>query len=90
MPFVSVAASNKSIDNIFAMVNRVELLAKKIIELGYLCFYIHAKMLQDHRNCFFHDFRNELLTKGLSKGEEKGESGFILDDKLQVISTSCQ
>ncbi|VAI47457.1 unnamed protein product [Triticum turgidum subsp. durum] len=29
-------------------VNRVELLAKKITELGYSCFYIHAKMLQDH------------------------------------------
>ena len=27
-------------------VNRVELLAKKITELGYSCFYIHAKMLQ--------------------------------------------
>jgi ATP-dependent RNA helicase DDX6/DHH1 len=33
-------------------------LAKKITELGYSCFYIHAKMLQDHRNRVFHDFRN--------------------------------
>ncbi|KAG4931062.1 hypothetical protein JHK86_048023 [Glycine max] len=39
-------------------VNRVELLAKKITELGYSCIYIHAKMLQDHRNRVFHDFRN--------------------------------
>jgi ATP-dependent RNA helicase DDX6/DHH1 len=39
-------------------VNRVELLAKKITELGYSCFYIHAKMVQDHRNRVFHDFRN--------------------------------
>ncbi|KAK8574348.1 hypothetical protein V6N13_016148 [Hibiscus sabdariffa] len=39
-------------------VNRVELLAKKITELGHSCFYIHAKMLQDHRNRVFHDFRN--------------------------------
>ncbi|GKA19156.1 DEAD-box ATP-dependent RNA helicase 8-like protein [Tanacetum coccineum] len=39
-------------------VNRVELLAKKITELGFSCFYIHAKMLQDHRNRVFHDFRN--------------------------------
>ena len=38
--------------------NRVELLAKKITELGYSCFYIHAKMLQAHRNRVFHDFRN--------------------------------
>ncbi len=39
-------------------VNRVELLAKKITELGYSCFYIHAKMMQNHRNRVFHDFRN--------------------------------
>merc|ERR1711861_86392 len=38
--------------------NRVELLAKKITELGYSCFYIHAKMLQQNRNRVFHDFRN--------------------------------
>jgi len=29
---------------------RVELLAKKITELGYSCYYIHAKMAQAHRN----------------------------------------
>ncbi|THU56589.1 hypothetical protein C4D60_Mb11t18830 [Musa balbisiana] len=55
-------------------VNRVELLAKKITELGYSCFYIHAKMLQDHRNRVFHDFRNgacrnlvctDLFTRGI-------------------------
>ncbi|XP_022897627.1 DEAD-box ATP-dependent RNA helicase 6-like [Olea europaea var. sylvestris] len=55
-------------------VNRVELLAKKITELGYSCFYIHAKMLQDHRNKVFHDFRNgacrnlvctDLFTRGI-------------------------
>ena len=38
--------------------NRVELLAKKITELGYSCFYIHARMQQAHRNRVFHDFRN--------------------------------
>lgn len=41
-------------------VNRVELLAKKITELGYSCFYIHAKMIQAHRNRVFHDFRSGL------------------------------
>ncbi|KAG7575048.1 P-loop containing nucleoside triphosphate hydrolase [Arabidopsis suecica] len=55
-------------------VNRVELLAKKITELGYSCFYIHAKMVQDHRNRVFHDFRNgacrnlvctDLFTRGI-------------------------
>jgi len=55
-------------------VNRVELLAKKITELGYSCFYIHAKMQQNHRNRVFHDFRNgacrnlvcsDLITRGI-------------------------
>lgn len=54
--------------------NRVELLAKKITELGYSCLYSHAKMLQSHRNRVFHDFRNgacrnlvcsDLLTRGI-------------------------
>lgn len=54
--------------------NRVELLAKKITELGYSCFYIHAKMPQSDRNRVFHDFRNgvcrnlvctDLFTRGI-------------------------
>jgi ATP-dependent RNA helicase DDX6/DHH1 len=49
-------------------VNRVELLAKKITELGYSCYYIHAKMQQSNRNRVFHEFRNgatrHLVTSG--------------------------
>ncbi|TPP56732.1 putative translation initiation factor 4f helicase subunit eif-4a [Fasciola gigantica] len=37
---------------------RVELLAKKITQLGYSCYYIHAKMSQQDRNRVFHDFHN--------------------------------
>jgi len=53
---------------------RVELLAKKITELGYSCYYIHAKMAQNHRNRVFHDFRDgncrnlvcsDLFTRGI-------------------------
>ncbi|KAI1707478.1 DEAD/DEAH box helicase domain-containing protein [Ditylenchus destructor] len=53
---------------------RVELLAKKITELGYSCYYIHSKMAQHHRNRVFHDFRqgncrnlvcSDLLTRGI-------------------------
>lgn len=40
---------------------RVELLAKKITELGYSCYYIHSKMAQQHRNRVFHDFRQVKL-----------------------------
>jgi len=50
----------------------VELLAKKITELGYSCFYIHAKMLQSHRNRVFHDFRNGLCRNLVSSGEIRG------------------
>ena len=55
-------------------VNRVELLAKKITQLGYSCFFIHAKMQQAHRNRVFHDFRrgacrnlvcSDLITRGI-------------------------
>lgn len=53
---------------------RVELLAKKITELGYSCYYIHSRMAQHHRNRVFHDFRqghcrnlvcSDLLTRGI-------------------------
>eukprot|EP00924_Labyrinthula_sp_SR-Ha-C_P005830 maker-scaffold_14-snap-gene-6.53-mRNA-1 protein AED:0.01 eAED:0.01 QI:78/1/1/1/0/0/3/360/406 len=55
-------------------VNRVELLAKKITQLGYSCFYIHSKMQQQHRNKVFHEFRSggtrhlvstDLFTRGI-------------------------
>lgn len=53
---------------------RVELLAKKITQLGYSCYYTHARMSQQDRNRVFHDFRNgccrnlvctDLLTRGI-------------------------
>ena len=43
-------------------VARVELLAKKIIDLGYSCFFIHSHMSQDDRNKVFHNF-----TKGAAR-----------------------
>merc|ERR550514_542031 len=55
-------------------VTRVELLAKKITELGYSCFFIHSRMYQSHRNRVFHDFRegacrclvsSDLFTRGI-------------------------
>merc|ERR1711979_94786 len=55
-------------------VTRVELLAKKITELGYSCFFIHSRMHQSHRNRVFHDFRSgacrclvssDLFTRGI-------------------------
>jgi ATP-dependent RNA helicase DDX6/DHH1 len=54
--------------------SRVELLAKKIVELGFSCFYIHAKMSQQDRNRIFKDFRmgkyrnlisSDLFTRGI-------------------------
>jgi len=55
-------------------VSRVQLLAKRITQLGFSCFYIHAKMQQENRNRVFHDFRNhecrnlvcsDLFTRGI-------------------------
>lgn len=54
--------------------SRVELLARKITELGYSCYYSHARMPQSERNNVFHEFRNggtrnlvcsDLLTRGI-------------------------
>jgi len=54
--------------------NRVELLSRKITQLGFSCYYIHARMLQQHRNKVFHDFRSghcrnlvctDLFTRGI-------------------------
>lgn len=50
----------------------MELLAKKITELGYSCFYIHAKMQQSHRNRVFHEFRNGATRHLVSSGEISG------------------
>ena len=56
-------------------VARVELLAKKIIDLGYSCYYIHSRMEQDDRNKVFHNFSQgaarhlvctDLLARGLN------------------------
>jgi len=53
---------------------RVELLAKKITQLGFSSYYIHAKMKQEYRNKVFHDFRegscrnlvcSDLFTRGI-------------------------
>lgn len=54
--------------------NRVELLAKKITELDYSCYYSHSRMKQSDRNKVFHEFRQgkvrnlvctDLLTRGI-------------------------
>ena len=53
---------------------RVELLAQKIVQLGYSCYFIHAKMSQKERNHVFHGFRkgkcrclvsSDLCTRGI-------------------------
>ena len=53
---------------------RVELLAKTISDLGYCCYYIHAKMSQVNRKRVFNEFRqglcrnlvcSDLFTRGI-------------------------
>lgn len=55
-------------------VARVELLAKRISEMGMSCFYIHSHMDQVDRNRVFHEFRSgnarhlvasDLITRGI-------------------------
>lgn len=68
--------------------NRVELLAKKITELGYSCFYSHAKMLQAHRNRVFHDFRNGVCRNLVCSGASVPSSSFplFIDYFVQIYS----
>ena len=56
-------------------VQRVELLAKKITQLGYSCFFIHSRMAQSHRNKVFHDFRNGECRNLVCTGEGVVEGG---------------
>jgi len=53
---------------------RVELLAKKILQMNFSCYYIHAKMPQKERNKVFHNFwkgqgrclvSSDLFTRGI-------------------------
>jgi len=70
-------------------VNRVELLAKKITELGYSCYYIHAKMQQANRNRVFHEFRNGATRHLVTSGKDHYS---VLDPIciiLSIILTSC-
>jgi ATP-dependent RNA helicase DDX6/DHH1 len=53
---------------------RVELLAKKVLQMNFSCYYIHARMPQQERNKVFHNFRkgqgrclvsSDLFTRGI-------------------------
>jgi ATP-dependent RNA helicase DDX6/DHH1 len=63
-------------------VQRVELLAKKITQLGYSCFFMHSKMAQNHRNRVFHDFRNgecrNLVCTGQMQWGDNGGHGAMV------------
>ena len=64
-------------------VNRVELLAKKITELGYSCYYIHAKMQQANRNRVFHEFRNGATRHLVTSGES------VRAHKIRFVFVCC-
>ena len=64
-------------------VNRVELLAKKITELGYSCYYIHAKMQQANRNRVFHEFRNGATRHLVTSGES------VHAHKIRFVFVCC-
>lgn len=59
LPCLKSLLASLDIDQCIIYCNKiesVELLAKKIIEMGYSCYFIHSKMLQDERNTVFHNF----------------------------------
>eukprot|EP00911_Craspedida_sp_UC1_P002134 UC1_evm1s1641 len=76
-----------------ASATRVELLAKKITQLGYSCFYIHSKMQQSHRNRVFSDFRKgatrhlvctDLFTRGIDIQAVNVVINFDFPDKAET------
>ena len=84
-PFYLQLQINQSI--IFCnSVQRVELLAKKITDVGYSCYYIHARMSQPHRNRVFHDFRNGACRNLVCSGE-CDQKGFLLSLCVNVKET---
>ena len=80
-------------------VQRVELLAKKITQLGYSCFFIHSRMAQSHRNKVFHDFRNGecrnlvCTGEGVVEGRGWGRKKYIYQNQgvgqAYVLSAIC-
>lgn len=72
-----VLFSKLQIDQVIIFCNsalRVELLAQKIVQMNFSCFFIHAKMDQNARNKVFHNFRkgqgrclvtSDLFTRGI-------------------------
>jgi len=74
---LNVLFSKLKINQIIIFCNsalRVELLAKKIFQMNFSCYYIHAKMDQKERNKVFHNFRkgasrclvsSDLFTRGI-------------------------
>lgn len=70
--------------------NRVELLAKKITQLGYSCLYIHSQMEQKYRNQVFHEFRNgkcrNLVCTGASQRAKIYFSSYYLYSKSPLLT----
>ena len=74
---LNVLFSKLKINQIIIFCNsalRVELLAKKIFQMNFSCYFIHAKMDQKERNKVFHNFRkgasrclvsSDLFTRGI-------------------------
>lgn len=48
---------------------RASLLAQKLNELKYSCYYVHARMTQNQRNKIFHDFRTGMIRNLVATGK---------------------
>ena len=72
-------------------VARVERLAKKIIDLGYSCFFIHSRMSQEDRNRVFHNFsqgaaRHLVCTDLLARGMDVATVNVVINFDLPQSS----
>ncbi|KAJ3882830.1 RNA helicase, partial [Lentinula edodes] len=74
--------------------NRVELLAKKITELGYSCFYSHAKMLQSRKRVFHHlrsgTCRNLVCSDLLTRGIDIQTVNVVINFDFPKNSETCR
>ncbi|KAG0419379.1 ATP-dependent RNA helicase DHH1, partial [Dictyocoela roeselum] len=72
-------------------IRNVELLAKKIAEMGYPHYYIHSKMTQDERNRVFHNFADHFLQNRDNKnGDDIDESSIDKNGKMNPKTNKTQ
>lgn len=68
-------------------------LAEKITEMGFSCYFIHSKMLQDERNTVFHNFSKNkckilVSTDLTTRGTDVKDVNFVINFDVPLSSES--